>query len=233
MQLSIIVPVLNEEPNLKELSSRLREVLAGYNGAHELIFVDDGSTDKSRELLEEIGAVDPHIRLIKLNRHYGKSTALQSGFKNARGEYVVTMDADLQDDPLEVPNLITKLEEGYDVVSAWRNIRRDRLSKVAGSQLFNKVVSSISGIKIHDTNSGLKAYRRNVVKTIKLSAGMYRFIPLLAHFYGFKICELKVRHRPRYRGKSKYGFIKPFSGLYGLCRLVFVLKKMRTGLKFR
>ena len=220
MDLSVVIPLLDEEPNLRELYEKLQGVLDGLDRTSEVIFVDDGSRDRSFEVIEELCREDERVRGIQFRRNYGKAAALSVGFREALGDVVVTMDADLQDDPEEIPRLLEKMAEGYDLVSGWKFERRDPLSKRIPSKLFNKVTAWVSGVKIHDFNCGLKAYRREVTQDMHVYGQLHRYLPVLAYRQGYRIGEIKVRHHPRKHGKTKYGLGR---FLYGFLDLLTVL----------
>ena len=222
--ISVIIPFYNEEASLAELHSRLTEVLAPMGLASELIFVDDGSTDGSNRVVKRLREADGRIRLISFRRNVGKSAALAIGFRTVKGRYVVTIDADLQDDPAEIPRLLAHLEEGYDLVSGWKKTRRDPLSKTIPSRLFNLVTGLLSGIHLHDFNCGLKIYRREAVDEIELFGERHRFIPVLAHSQGFRVGELPVKHHPRKYGRTKYGAYRFVAGFFDLITLLFRMK---------
>jgi glycosyltransferase involved in cell wall biosynthesis len=215
--ISVVIPLYNEEESIIELGNKLQEVLNKIaRDRYEVIFIDDGSTDDSRERIRELHRRNPRIHCISFRRNYGKSAALQIGFRAARGKYIITMDADLQDDPAEIPNLLKKLNEGYDLVSGWKKKRNDPLIKVWSSKLFNLVTSIVSGLRLHDFNCGLKAYRNIVAKRLTVYGEMHRYLPVLAHWDGFRVTEIPVVHHPRQHGKSKFGagrFIKGFLDL--------------------
>jgi glycosyltransferase involved in cell wall biosynthesis len=207
VDLSLVVAVLDEEESIRPLFWALDEVLDSLGREYEIIFVDDGSEDGSFEILKSLYENDrEHVRVIQFRRNFGKTAALTAGFREARGEVVITMDADLQDDPTEIPGLLDKLNEDYDLVVAWRHERQDPLSKRLPSKVANTAVSLLTGVKIHDLNCGFKAYRREVVADLKLYGELHRFIPVLAHWRGYRVTEHKVAHRPRQYGQSKYGF---------------------------
>ncbi|MDP8228870.1 MAG: glycosyltransferase family 2 protein [Candidatus Electryoneaceae bacterium] len=224
MYLSVVIPLYNEEGSLPELHRRLTEVLTDLGHPYELLFIDDGSTDRSNSILLSLRKDDPHIRLITFRRNRGKSAALGIGFQAALGQYIVTMDADLQDDPSEIPNLREKLEEGYDLVSGWKKLRHDPLSKRLPSLLFNRITSRLSGIKLHDFNCGLKIYRREVVKEIHVFGERHRFLPVLAYMNGFRVDELVVHHHPRKYGVTKFGAYRFLAGFFDLITLLFRMK---------
>jgi glycosyltransferase involved in cell wall biosynthesis len=190
----------------------------------ELIFVDDGSTDGSFKVLENIHAKDPRVKVIRFRRNFGKAAALSAGFGLAEGSVVVTMDADLQDVPSEIPKLLTKLDEGFDLVSGWKKDRKDSFSRVFGSKLFNWLVRDLTGIRLHDVNCGFKSYRSEVVKSLSLYGEMHRFIPVLAADTGFSVGEVVVEHKPRKHGASRYGGGRIFKGLLDLLTVLFITR---------
>lgn len=204
--ISFVIPLLNEEGSLEALHQALTHTMHTLPHPYEIIFVDDGSTDRSLAVLENLYSCDgDHVRIVQFRRNFGKMPALTAGFSLARGDIVVTMDADLQDDPAELPKLIAKLDEGYDMVVAWRARRKDPISKRWPSLIYNKTVSGLTGIHLHDFNCGFKVYRREVVCELKLYGDLHRFIPVLAHWKGFRVAEVPVVHHPRRFGRSKYG----------------------------
>lgn len=226
--LSLVVPFYNEAESLPELLPRLIAVAEQIVGeAYELWLIDDGSTDGSFEVVRRFARENPRIHAIRFRRNYGKSAALAVGFAEARGRYVVTLDADLQDEPEEIPRLLAKLEEGYDLVSGWKQHRQDPLSKTLPSRLFNTVVSLVSGLRLHDFNCGLKAYRSEVVKTLQIYGEMHRYIPALAHWEGFRVSELPVRHHPRKYGHSKFGASRFVKGFLDLLTFLFTTRFLR------
>jgi glycosyltransferase involved in cell wall biosynthesis len=228
--LSVVIPLYNEEGSLRELHGQLRQALGRMNMRYEILFVDDGSTDRSFHVLRDLKRMDRHVRVIRFRRNYGKSAALSVGFDKAQGNFVVTLDADLQDDPTEIPALRRKLEEGYDLVSGWKRVRHDPISKTVPSRFFNAVVRLLTGIKIHDFNCGLKIYRRDVVKSVKVYGELHRYIPVLAQVDGFRIGELVVQHRPRKYGISKYGFGRFWKGFLDLLTVLFTTRYLRRPL---
>ena len=219
--ISVIIPVFNEIGSLPELMDQLRKILHIYK-KWEILFVDDGSTDGSTEFLNDLSRKDENVTLIQFHRNYGKSAALAEGFKRAKGEYLITMDADLQDDPAEIPNLMKKLEEGFDLVSGWKKERKDPISKRFPSKIFNYVTRIMTGVKIHDFNCGLKIYRKAVIKTLDLYGGRHRYIPALAGHNKFRISEIQVNHRPRVHGVTKYGGSRLFHGFFDLISIIFM-----------
>jgi glycosyltransferase involved in cell wall biosynthesis len=200
------------------------------NMRYELLFIDDGSTDRSFQVLRDLKRFDKHVKIVRFRRNYGKSAALSVGFEKAQGNIVVTMDSDLQDDPSEIPGLARKLNEGYDLVSGWKKIRHDPLSKTIPSKLFNFVTSKLTRIKIHDFNCGLKIYRREVVKTVKVYGELHRFIPVLAHWEGFRVGEIAVQHRARKYGKTKFGIGRFWKGFLDLLTVLFTTHYFRRPL---
>ncbi len=228
--ISIIVPLLNEEESVVELSIALKKVLERIRANYEVIFIDDGSTDDSFLKIKEINHLNNRFKCIKFKRNYGKSAALSEGFKLANGDYVITMDADLQDDPEEIPSLIMKLNEGYDLVSGWKKKRYDPFIKRSTSKLFNFVTSTLVGLKLHDYNCGLKAYRKDVTKNIKVYGEMHRYIPALAHLSGYKVTEIPVTHHPRKFGKTKFGSSRFINGLLDLMTVIFTTKFIKRPL---
>jgi dolichol-phosphate mannosyltransferase len=203
---SILVPVLNEAESLRELIREIRAVENNNGTVYDIVFVDDGSTDRTWESIQHFALSDCRIHAIRLRKNLGKSIALQAGVSVCRSKYIVTLDGDLQDDPQEIPNLMKKLLEGFDLVSGWKSSRQDSLSKRWSSKAFNFTISMLSGVHLHDHNCGLKAYRRTVFRNIQLSDGLHRFIPVLAARQGFRITEIPVHHRPRRHGVSRYGW---------------------------
>ncbi|MBK7408799.1 MAG: glycosyltransferase family 2 protein [Saprospirales bacterium] len=226
MQISIVIPLLNEEESLPELEAWIRRVMETNGYSYEIVFVDDGSTDKSWQVIEQLIDQNPHIRAIKFRRNYGKSAALNTAFQAAKGEVVITMDADLQDSPDEVPELYRMItEEGLDLVSGWKKKRYDPVMKTIPSKFFNAVTRYISKIHLHDFNCGLKAYKKDVVKTIEIYGEMHRYIPLLAKWAGFKkIGEKVVEHRARKYGVTKFGWERFVNGFLDLLSITFVGK---------
>ena len=221
MKISIVIPVFNENESLPDLKVELDKNLFAYP-EWEVIFIDDGSSDGSTEYLADLCAQDSHYKLIQFYRNYGKSAALSEGFKLADGDYIITMDADLQDDPAEIPNLVGKLEEGWDLVSGWKKIRHDPIGKTLPSKLFNFVTRVMTGVKIHDFNCGLKGYKKSVVKSIEVFGGRHRYIPALAGQRKFRITEITVSHRARQFGETKYGGSRLFHGFFDLITILFL-----------
>lgn len=220
-KLSVVIPLLNEEESLAPLYSELKKVVDQIDIDYELIFIDDGSTDKSLQKLKDLNRKDRNVRFISFRKNYGKSAALNVGFKKVKGDAVVTMDADLQDDPAEIPNLLKKLNEGFDMVSGWKKVRFDPFIKKHSSKFFNYTTRVLSGIKIHDFNCGLKAYRKEVVKNINVYGELHRYIPVLAKNKGFSVSEIPVKHHPRRYGKTKFGISRFFKGFVDLLTVLF------------
>ncbi|MFH1852165.1 MAG: glycosyltransferase family 2 protein [Candidatus Neomarinimicrobiota bacterium] len=219
--ISVVIPVFNEIESLPELISQLRSALKHYSTA-ELIFIDDGCTDGSFEYLQERAAEDKNICLIQFHRNYGKSAALAEGFKLASGDFIVTMDADLQDDPAEIVNLQRKIDAGFDLVSGWKKQRNDPFTKTFPSKVWNFLTRLMTGVKIHDFNCGLKMYRKAVIKSIDIYGGRHRYIPALAGQKKFRVSEIVVNHRPRIHGTTKYGGARFFHGIFDLITIMFL-----------
>lgn len=220
--ISVVIPVYNEVESVTALHERLARVLRAQSEAYEILFVDDGSTDGTLDRLAEIVAGDEHVRALGFRRNFGKSAALAAGFKEARGARVITMDGDLQDDPDEIGGLLAKLEEGYDLVSGWKRQRHDPFTKTFPSRVFNQLCSWATGVKLHDVNCGFKAYRQEVVKTVRVYGELHRLIPVLAAGRGFRVTELAVKHHPRQHGKSKYGAARFINGILDLLTVLFL-----------
>jgi glycosyltransferase involved in cell wall biosynthesis len=227
---SVVVPLYNERESLPELHGEIRAACRGAGMRFEAIYVDDGSTDGSFEALEGLRRTDKTVKIIQFRRNFGKSEALAAGFAAASGDFVVTMDADLQDDPAEIPALIAKLNEGWDLVSGWKKSRRDPVSKRWPSKFFNRTTSLLVGLRLHDYNCGLKAYRAEVVKTVKVYGELHRYIPALAKWEGFRVTEQAVNHRPRLYGKTKFGMSRFMNGMLDLITVVFLGKYTRRPL---
>jgi glycosyltransferase involved in cell wall biosynthesis len=234
MDISIVIPFLDESESLPELTEWIRNVVTKNNFSYEIIMIDDGSTDNSWEVVEELRNKNPCIKGIKFQRNYGKSAALNEGFRAAQGNVVITMDADLQDSPEEIPELRRMiLEDGYDLVSGWKKTRHDPWSKTIPSKFFNWFTTKVSKIKLHDFNCGLKAYKLKVVKSIEVYGEMHRYIPLLAKWSGFKkIGEKAVEHRARKYGRSKFGMTRLITGGLDLASIVFVGKYAKRPMHF-
>jgi glycosyltransferase involved in cell wall biosynthesis len=221
-RISLVVPVFNEQPALEELAAEVDAVLAGAD--YELIFVDDGSTDGSGPTLDRLAAGNPRVRVLHFARNFGKATALAAGFAESTGDVIVTLDGDLQDAPSEIPRLLAALAEGYDLVNGWKVRRQDPFTKVWPSRVFNFAVRTITGVRLHDVNCGLKAYRREVIERLNIYGELYRFIPILAAFEGFRVTEVPVAHRPRRYGRSKYGARRFVAGFLDLLTVGFLTR---------
>ncbi len=232
MDISVVIPLLNEEENLTLLHERLTAVLAPLDHTYEIIYVDDGSTDNSLKILQELLLADPaHVKIVELQRNFGKTTAMVAAFQNASGEAIITMDADLQDDPNEIPGMLETLNEGNDLVVAWRKERMDKAKKKLSSRIFNKTVSRLAGIPLHDFNCGFKAYRHTVIKSIRLYSDLHRFTPVLAAWNGFRVTERPVVHHPRHAGVSKYGTGRALRGFMDLIMVLFITRFLRQPLR--
>jgi glycosyltransferase involved in cell wall biosynthesis len=232
VDLSVVIPVLDEKDSLQELYNRLTHVLEKIPLRFELIFVDDGSRDGSSELLKDISHQDLRVKVIQLRKNFGKTIAFSVGFKEAQGEKIITLDADLQDLPEEIPKLLTELDKGYDLISGWKQKRKDRFTKKINSWIFNLMVSFFTGVKIHDINCGLKAYRKKVIEEIELYGELHRFIPALASWRGFKVGEIKVEHQQRKYGRSKYGTERYLRGIFDLLTVILLTKYTQKPLHF-
>lgn len=222
LQITAVVPVYNEAATLRALYGELQTVAEQNNYRLRIVFVDDGSTDGSWSEVSHLAADDPNVLGIRFRRNFGKAAALSAGFDAAEDPTVVTLDADLQDDPSELPQMLAKLDEGYDVVSGWKQVRNDPIDKVWPSRVFNWLVSKLTGVRLHDHNCGLKCYRRDVLHEVRLYGELHRFVPVLAAARGFKIAETPVNHRPREHGRSKYGATRIIKGLLDLITVKFI-----------
>ena len=220
--ISVVVPVHDEERTIALLLDELRSALKPLGRRWEAVFVDDGSTDGSHAALTRLHASHDNVTVVRLRRNFGKAAALAAGFAQARGDVIVTIDGDLQDDPAEIPRLLVKLEEGFDLVSGWKTRRRDPIRRRLLSRLFNTVTRWVSGVRLHDMNCGLKAYRADVVRGTRLYGELHRFIPVLAHHRGFRIAELPVNHRARGHGRSRYGIERYLRGFLDLLTVSFI-----------
>ena len=222
-ELSLFLPVLDEEENLRPMHAKIQSALDALGKTAEVIYVDDGSTDKSLSILRELAAEDDRVRVISLRRNYGQTAAMSAGIDAAKGEILIPMDADLQNDPADIVRLLEKLNEGYDVVSGWRKNRQDKLiSRKIPSQIANRVISWIGGVPLHDYGCSLKAYRRDVIQDVKLYGEMHRFIPIYAAWAGARVTEIPVDHHARTMGKSKYGISRTIKVIFDLMTIKFM-----------
>lgn len=223
-ELSVVIPLYNEAESLCELQATLATALEIFGDRYEMIFVDDGSTDGSFQQLQRLREMDKRVKVVRLRTNQGKATALVAGFRQAQGRILLTMDADLQDDPREITRFLQKLEEGYDLVSGWKAVRNDPWTRRVLSAIFNWVTARLTGLKLHDFNCGYKAYRRKVIDELRLHGDLYRFIPVLAHWRGFKIGEIRVQHHPRRHGCSKYGMERLHRGFFDLLTVLMLTR---------
>lgn len=224
MYLSVVIPIKDEEENVKELYTELSGILTNLNKNYEIIIVDDGSSDSTFSILKEVQSKDPHLKVIRFRKNFGQTAAMAAGFDYAIGEVIVTMDGDLQNDPADIPRLLEKIEEGYDLVSGWRYDRKDKFwTRRFPSKVANWLISKITGVNLHDYGCSLKAFRRDVIKNIALYGELHRFIPAVAALMGVKESELKVNHRYRTRGKSKYGLSRIVRVFLDLITVKFLL----------
>jgi len=230
--LSFVIPVFNECESVGEVCRRCAEVASRLKLSCEIIAVDDGSTDDTQTVLRDLVVADPRVMAVIFRRNFGKSAALAAGFDLARGEVIVTLDADLQDNPEELPALLDGLHAGNDVVVGWKQRRSDSSFRVAASRLFNRIVSALSGRRFHDCNSGFKALRRNVIEHLELYGERHRFVPLLAHWKGFRVAEVPVRHDPRRFGRSKYGAGRLLAGFFDLWSMAVLTRFRHKPLHF-
>ncbi len=230
--LSVVVPAFNEAESLPELVDRIAAAAEGRGLSWEAWIIDDGSTDDTFAVTQRLAAQRPQVHGLSFGRNFGKAAALAAGFAASGGAIVITMDADLQDDPAEIPALIDKLDEGYDLVSGWKQKRRDSLVKNQTSKVFNWFTGRMCGLKLHDFNCGLKAYRREVTQRVRLYGDMHRYVPALAHLDGFRVTELPVRHAARKYGKTKYGMARFINGFLDLLTVYFLHAKRTSPLHF-
>jgi len=232
LELSVVIPLLDEEGSLHELHERLTAVLTEVGRSYEILFVDDGSTDESPAIVQALADADPHVGLLRFRRNFGKSAALDAGFRRARGAVVITMDADLQDDPKEIPRFLEAIDGGLDLVSGWKAKRHDPLGKTLPSKLFNFVVRRMSGLKLHDFNCGFKAYRREALEDLELYGDLHRYVPVLIDARGFSVGELAVTHHARKHGHSKYGIGRMTRGFFDLLTVQLITRYRRRPLHF-
>lgn len=230
---SVVIPSFNEEESLPHLMEILVDVLQQhFRSSYEILIIDDGSSDGTASLALELTEKYPGLRYIQFQRNYGKAAALMEGFRRATGNYIITMDADLQDDPQEIPALVSMLENGSDLVSGWKKERHDPITKTIPSKLFNAVTRWTTGIKIHDFNCGLKAYQRDVAKQVKIHGELHRYIPVLAHFMGYSVSEKIVQHHPREYGTTKYGISRFFRGFFDYITVLFLSRYTKRPMHF-
>jgi glycosyltransferase involved in cell wall biosynthesis len=233
--LSIVIPVYNEAESLPMIHQRISDLLAEsappYRSGYEILFIDDGSNDGSFAVASALQARDPRVRVIQFRRNFGKTAALHAGFSHAQGARIVTIDADMQEDPAAIFPMLAKLDEDYDLVSGWRERRNDPLSKTMPSRVFNTVVSQLTGVKLHDFNCGFKAYTREVTQNLQLYGELHRFIPVLAHQQGFRVTEIPVQHQPRRYGKSKFGARRLGRGYLDFIQVLFLTSYLRRPLR--
>lgn len=220
--LSAVIPVFNEAESLEPLYDELAAVAVAERYVLDVVFVDDGSTDGSWGVIRRLAAADPRVRGVRFRRNFGKAAALSAGFHAAQGELLMTLDADLQDDPREIPRFLSKMRDGFDVVSGWKQVRHDPWHKVLPSRLFNRLVGLITGVRLHDHNCGMKCYRREVFDEVRLYGELHRFVPVLAHARGFRVGEVVINHRPRKYGRSKYGMKRFVKGFLDLLTVKFL-----------
>lgn len=230
--ISVVIPVKDEAESLPELAASLARVLPPLAPRHEIVFIDDGSTDGSLEVLQRLAETQPALRIFECRKNFGKATALDVGFRVARGDVVITMDADLQDDPDEIPRLLAKLQEGFDLVVGWKERRQDPWHKTLPSKLFNAVTSLVSRLKLHDFNCGLKAYRREVCENLSVYGELHRYLPALAYWKGFRVAEIPVNHRARRFGRSKFGAERYLRGFFDLLTVAFITKYVGRPMHF-
>jgi len=230
--ISIIVPIYNEELSINSLYEEIKTIVLDAFNQYEIIFIDDGSNDKSYEIINQLASNDASIIAIKLNRNYGKSDALNEGFKLAQYEYVATLDGDLQDDPNEIIKLVDTLDDGWDCVSGWKKNRKDPYSKTIPSFFFNKFINFFSGLKLHDLNCGIKVYRKDAIQSLNIYGGLHRYIPLLLFNNGYRVTESIVNHRSRKYGQTKYGKSRFFHGIFDFLTIYFLKKYFNKPMYF-
>ena len=230
MHLSVIIPVKNEEKSLYLLHEELSKVLKNISDDYEILFVDDGSTDQSPQTVENLHQSNPRVKLIQFRRNFGKSAALLAGFREASGDIIFTVDADLQDDVNEIPRFLEELDKGYDLISGWKVRRRDFWTRVLASRIFNAAVRFLTDVKLHDLNCGFKCYRKEVVKDLRIYGELHRFIPILAAWRGFKVGEISVEHHPRPFGKSKFGMERILRGFFDFITVYFLTHYLKRPL---
>ncbi|MBI2129432.1 glycosyltransferase family 2 protein [Candidatus Woesearchaeota archaeon] len=221
-KISVVVPLYNEEKNVLLFYNSLKAVLNTMKNEHEIIFVDDGSRDRTFFYLNDLNKKDKKVKAVQFQKNYGKAAALSAGFEEAEGDIIITMDGDLQDDPVEIPRFVSELEKGYGLVSGWKQKRQDPFGKRLFSKLFNALAAAVTGVKIHDFNCGFKAYKAKAAKTLNIYGELHRYIPALVYWNGYKVGEIAVRHHARKYGKSKYGVSRLFKGFYDLITVKFL-----------
>lgn len=232
-KISLVIPLHNEQESLPLLVKAIDDVFKSGDNEYDIVFVDDGSTDQSFEILKKIRLeYGSRISVIRFTRNYGKSAALSVAIKEAKGDIIITMDADLQDDPTAIPLMLQKIDEGWDLVSGWKKIRYDPITFTLPSKLWNAVTSFLSGVKLHDFNCGFKAYRCEAAKSLEIYGDRHRYLPALAHWDGYKVTEVPVPHHARKFGKSKYGFGKFFNGIFDMLTLLFLKRYLKSPLHF-
>lgn len=233
IEISLVIPLYNEEESVRILHDRIRGTVDNLDKAYEIIFIDDGSKDRTFDLLKEIHVENPEVKIIKFRGNFGQSAAMAAGFDAARGEYVFAMDGDLQNDPKDIPRLLEKLEEGYDVVSGWRKNRKDKLViRKVPSRIANKLICKVTGVKLHDTGCSLKVFRSEIIKRINLYGELHRFIPALSKIEGARIAEIVVDHHSRKFGKSKYNITRTFRVIVDLMAMNLFIRYLKTPLRF-
>lgn len=233
MKLSIVIPLFNERESLRPLADSIVKAMAPLGHKYEMIFIDDGSTDGSFDALRALKTDHgSKVRAFRFCRNYGKAAALSTGIAHAQGDIIITMDADLQDDPAAIPDLLKKIDEGYDLVSGWKKVRHDPLWFTIPSRIWNRATSLVAGLRLHDFNCGLKAYRSAAAKNLEIYGERHRYLPVLVHWDGWRVTEIPVTHHERRFGRSKYGFSKFFKGFLDLLTLMFLRKYLRSPLHF-
>jgi glycosyltransferase involved in cell wall biosynthesis len=232
-KISVVIPLYNEHESLSELMRAIAKVMEEHNLDYNVLFIDDGSTDNSFDICKELHNEYPgKVLASRFNRNYGKAAGLSVGISKADGDIIVTMDADLQDDPEAIPDMLKLIDEGWDVVSGWKKKRRDPITKTIPSKFFNFITSRMSGLKLHDFNCGFKAYRADAAKSLEIYGERHRYLPALAHWNGYKVTEIPVPHHPRKYGKTKYGLWRFFAGFFDLLTLLFLRRYMKNPLHF-
>jgi glycosyltransferase involved in cell wall biosynthesis len=223
-EISVVIPFLDEEGSLEALHAKLSSVLGQLGRSYEILFIDDGSEDSGGRIADALADKDPHVGVVHFRRNFGKAAALDAGFRRVRGRVIFTLDADLQDDPEEIPSFLAKLEEGYDVVSGWKKTRHDPIHKTLPSKIFNFTVRIVSGVKLSDFNCGFKLYRAEAVQELELYGELHRYIPVLVHSRGFRVTQIPVRHHPRRSGSSKYGLERMAKGFFDLLTVLLITR---------